>query len=94
MKELGPVAWPPASRSATCSCRRRGDAGTPLRRAQRHSTGSPGRLPNEPVVLYTQIANDRSMRLAAKLGFSEVERFEKYGAEQWFGTWSSVTPSG
>jgi RimJ/RimL family protein N-acetyltransferase len=51
-------------------------------------------LPGEPVVLYTQTANDRSMRLAAKLGFTEVERFEKYGAEQWFGVWSSVTPSG
>jgi RimJ/RimL family protein N-acetyltransferase len=51
-------------------------------------------LPSEPVVLCTQIANDRSMRLAVKLGFTEVERFEEYGAEQWFGMWSSVTPSG
>jgi RimJ/RimL family protein N-acetyltransferase len=53
-----------------------------------------GALPNEPVVLCTQIANERSMRLAAKLGFTEVERFEEYGAEQWLGLWSSVTPSG
>jgi RimJ/RimL family protein N-acetyltransferase len=53
-----------------------------------------GALPGEPVVLCTQTANDRSMRLAAKLGFTEVERFEEYGAEQWFGLWSSVTPSG
>ncbi|HUA43322.1 MAG TPA: GNAT family N-acetyltransferase [Streptosporangiaceae bacterium] len=51
-------------------------------------------LPGEPVVLTTQTANDRSMRLAAKLGFTEVERFEAYGAEQWFGVWSPVTPSG
>ncbi|MBP8532330.1 GNAT family N-acetyltransferase [Streptomyces sp. MK37H] len=51
-------------------------------------------LPGEPVVLCTQTANDRSMRLAAKLGFTEVERFEEYGAEQWFGVWSSVTPTG
>ncbi len=51
-------------------------------------------LPGEPVVLCTQTANDRSMRLAAKLGFTEVERFEEWGAEQWFGVWSSVTPSG
>ena len=51
-----------------------------------------GALPSEPVVLCTQVANDRSMRLAAKLGFTEVERFEEYGAEQWFGVWSSVTP--
>ena len=50
-------------------------------------------LPSEPVVLCTQTANDRAMRLAAKLGFTEVERFEEYGAAQWFGVWSSVTPS-
>ncbi|MEU4467556.1 GNAT family N-acetyltransferase [Streptomyces sp. NPDC024017] len=50
-------------------------------------------LPGEPVVLCTQTANDRAMRLAAKLGFTEVERFEEYGAEQWFGVWSSATPS-
>ena len=47
-----------------------------------------GALPGEPVVLCTQIANDRAMRVAAKLGFTEVERFEEYGAEQWFGVWS------
>jgi RimJ/RimL family protein N-acetyltransferase len=50
-------------------------------------------FPGEPVVLCTQTANDRSMRVAAKLGFTEVERFEEYGAEQWFGVWSSITPS-
>ncbi|MFI9273441.1 GNAT family N-acetyltransferase [Kitasatospora sp. NPDC052896] len=50
-------------------------------------------LPGEPVVLATQTANDRSMRLAAKLGFTEVERFEAWGAEQWLGMWSPVTPS-
>ncbi|WP_407289003.1 GNAT family N-acetyltransferase [Streptomyces sp. BP-8] len=49
-------------------------------------------LPGEPVVLATQTANVRSMRLAAKLGFIEVERYEAYGAEQWFGMWSPVTP--
>ncbi|MFD9514766.1 GNAT family N-acetyltransferase [Streptomyces mirabilis] len=52
-----------------------------------------GALPGEPVVLATQTANVGSVRLAAKLGFIEVERFEAYGAEQWFGEWSSVTPS-
>lgn len=41
-----------------------------------------GVCPGEPVVLCTQTANDRAMRLAAKLGFTEVERFEEYGAEQ------------
>ncbi|MFD9737290.1 GNAT family N-acetyltransferase, partial [Umezawaea sp. NPDC059074] len=42
-------------------------------------------LPGEPVVLCTQTANGRSMRVAAKLGFTEVEQFEEYGAEQWLG---------
>ncbi|MBQ0910709.1 GNAT family N-acetyltransferase [Streptomyces sp. RM99] len=42
-------------------------------------------LPGEPVVLTTRTANVRSMRLAARLGFTEVERFEAYGAEQWLG---------
>ncbi|MFE3736906.1 GNAT family N-acetyltransferase [Streptomyces sp. NPDC059134] len=50
-------------------------------------------LPGMPVVLCTQAANDRSLRLAAKLGFVEVQRFEEWGAEQWFGMWSPVTPS-
>ncbi|WP_123972521.1 GNAT family N-acetyltransferase [Streptomyces sp. Ag109_O5-1] len=53
-----------------------------------------GALPGEPVVLTTQTANARSMRLAAKLGFTEVERFEAWGAEQWLGMWSPVTSSG
>ncbi|RKE05105.1 RimJ/RimL family protein N-acetyltransferase [Streptomyces sp. TLI_171] len=53
-----------------------------------------GTLPGEQVVLCTQSANDRAMRLAAKLGFTEVERFEEFGAEQWFGVWSSVPLSG
>jgi RimJ/RimL family protein N-acetyltransferase len=49
--------------------------------------------PGEPVVLCTQTANDRSMRLAVKLGFTEAERFEEYGAEQWFGVRPPATPS-
>jgi RimJ/RimL family protein N-acetyltransferase len=50
-------------------------------------------LPGEPVVLFTQTANARSMRLAAKLGFTEVQRYEAFGAEQWFGIRSPVKPS-
>jgi RimJ/RimL family protein N-acetyltransferase len=46
------------------------------------------------VVLCTRIANDRALRVAVKLGFAEVERFEEYGAEQWFGVWHPVTASG
>ncbi|MFF4249017.1 GNAT family N-acetyltransferase [Streptomyces sp. NPDC001822] len=51
-------------------------------------------FPGEPVVLCTQVANDSSVSLAEKLGFTEVERFEEFGAEQWFGVWSSVPKSG
>jgi RimJ/RimL family protein N-acetyltransferase len=40
-------------------------------------------LPGEPVVLTTQSANVSSMRLATKLGFTEVERFQAWDAEQW-----------
>jgi RimJ/RimL family protein N-acetyltransferase len=53
-----------------------------------------GALPGEPVVLTTQTANDRSMRLAAKLGFTEVQRYEDYGAEQWFGVRPWAAPTG
>ena len=52
-----------------------------------------GAVPSEPVVLCSQTANDRSMRLAAKLGFTEVERFQAWDAEQWLGLRSPVTPS-
>ncbi|MEU5158510.1 GNAT family N-acetyltransferase [Streptomyces sp. NPDC020875] len=56
-----------------------------------------GALPGEEVVLATQTANLRSMRLAAKLGFTEAERFRAYDADQWFGVWSpppAATPRG
>lgn len=49
-------------------------------------------LPGEPVVLATQTANTGSMRLAAKLGFTEVERFRAWDAEQWLGMRSPATP--
>ncbi|MDG9722761.1 GNAT family N-acetyltransferase [Streptomyces sp. DH41] len=50
-------------------------------------------LPGEPVVLATQTANVRSMRLAAKLGFTEAERFRAWDADQWLGLRTSVIPS-
>jgi RimJ/RimL family protein N-acetyltransferase len=49
-------------------------------------------LPGQPVVLFTQTANARSMRLAAKLGFTEVERFHAWDAEQWFGLRPPAAP--
>ncbi|MGW5498158.1 GNAT family N-acetyltransferase [Streptomyces olivaceoviridis] len=51
-----------------------------------------GVLPGEPVVLTTQTANVGSMRLAAKLRFTEVERFHAWDAEQWLGLRPPVTP--
>ncbi|MFG1805516.1 GNAT family N-acetyltransferase [Streptomyces sp. NPDC049040] len=51
-----------------------------------------GVLPGEPVVLATQTANVRSMRLAAQLGFTEVERFHAWDAEQWLGLRAPVRP--
>lgn len=37
-------------------------------------------------------ARDRAafIELFAKLGFTEVERFDEYGAEQWFGVRSAA----
>ncbi|WP_435272549.1 GNAT family N-acetyltransferase [Streptomyces parvulus] len=49
-----------------------------------------GALPGEPVVLATQTANTGSMRLAAKLGFTRVERFRAWDAEQWLGVRGAV----
>jgi RimJ/RimL family protein N-acetyltransferase len=53
-----------------------------------------GAFPGEPVMLTTQSANARSMRLAAKLGFTEVERFEAWDAEQWLGMRSTAALPG
>ncbi|MFG2825114.1 GNAT family N-acetyltransferase [Kitasatospora sp. NPDC048365] len=44
-----------------------------------------GVRPGEPVVLSTQVAHAASLRVAEKLGFTEVERFVDFGAEQWLG---------
>ncbi|MBP0460705.1 GNAT family N-acetyltransferase [Streptomyces montanisoli] len=52
-----------------------------------------GERPGEPVALRTQTANARSMRLAARLGFAEVERFRAYDADQWLGVWTPPGPS-
>ncbi|HEY3558152.1 MAG TPA: GNAT family N-acetyltransferase [Kribbella sp.] len=47
--------------------------------------------PATPVVLSTQTANTRSVRLAEKLGFTEAARYEAWGAEQWLGVWTATT---
>ncbi|NML52641.1 GNAT family N-acetyltransferase [Streptomyces sp. R302] len=52
-----------------------------------------GIRPGEPVSLVTQTANVRAMRLAARLGFTEVERYEEYGAEQWYGVRGADAPA-
>lgn len=39
-------------------------------------------LPDQPVLLVTQTANKRSLKLAARLGFRSISTFEEYGAEQ------------
>jgi RimJ/RimL family protein N-acetyltransferase len=39
-------------------------------------------LPDQPVVLVTRTANQRSLKLAARLGFQPVSTFEQYDAEQ------------
>lgn len=46
-------------------------------------------LPGEQIVLCTQTANVASMRVAERLGFVELGRFEEFDAEQWFGVWSA-----
>lgn len=94
MADLGPVAWPPepirTERLVLRESEARDHAVFIELLASPEVGTCPGELPGEPVVLFTQTANVRSMRLAAKLGFTEVERFQAYGAEQWFGVWSSV----
>jgi RimJ/RimL family protein N-acetyltransferase len=53
-------------------------------------------LPEEPLVVSTQLVNVASLRLIAKLGFAEVEHNEEHGAAQWFGAWTpaSIEPAG
>ncbi|MFJ9620094.1 GNAT family N-acetyltransferase [Streptomyces noursei] len=39
-------------------------------------------LPDQPVLVVTQTANERSLKLAARLGFQRMGTFEAYDAEQ------------
>ncbi|WP_436736005.1 GNAT family N-acetyltransferase [Streptomyces sp. BBFR102] len=51
-----------------------------------------GACPGEPVALRTRTANDRALRLAVRLGFTEVRRYQEYGAEQWAGVRPPTAP--
>jgi hypothetical protein len=86
MTELGPVDWPPGPIRTERLVLRASEARD--RAAFIELLASP-----EAVVLTTQSANVGSMRLAAKLGFTELERFPAWDAEQWLGLRSPVTPS-
>jgi RimJ/RimL family protein N-acetyltransferase len=44
-----------------------------------------GLVHDAEVILCTQVANERSLRLAGRLGFNEVGRFHQFGALQWLG---------
>ncbi|GAB2925670.1 GNAT family N-acetyltransferase [Nonomuraea fastidiosa] len=39
-------------------------------------------LPDRPVLVVTQTANERSLRLASRLGFETAGTFEEFGAQQ------------
>ncbi|WP_424863736.1 GNAT family N-acetyltransferase [Streptomyces sp. MMS24-I29] len=41
-----------------------------------------GELPDQPVLVVTQTANERSLKLATRLGFQPMGTFEAYDAEQ------------
>ncbi|GAJ83658.1 hypothetical protein NBRGN_065_00540 [Nocardia brasiliensis NBRC 14402] len=43
-------------------------------------------LPNQPVLIVTQTANERSLKLATRLGFRPVSTFEAFGAQQTLAT--------
>lgn len=43
-------------------------------------------LPDQAVLVVTQTANERSLRLATRLGFRRMGTFEAYGAEQTLAT--------
>ncbi|MEV4125272.1 GNAT family N-acetyltransferase [Nocardia sp. NPDC049707] len=43
-------------------------------------------LPDQPVLVITQTANHRSLKLATRLGFQTVSTFEEHGAQQTLAT--------
>ncbi|MFF3016603.1 GNAT family N-acetyltransferase [Streptomyces sp. NPDC057939] len=63
---------------------RRGDwgAGFAFEAASAALRAAAGELPDQPVLVVTQTANERSLELAARLGFRPAGTFEAYDAEQ------------
>ena len=57
-------------------------AGLALEAATAALRAAAGELPDQPVLIVTQSANERSLRLAARLGFQRVGTFEAFDAEQ------------
>ncbi|MFD9213040.1 GNAT family N-acetyltransferase [Streptomyces sp. NPDC059544] len=98
MTELGPVAWPPAPITTERLVLREPEARDraafiELLASPKVHTYLGGPRPRDELERETQTANVGSMRLAAKLGFTEVERFQAWDAEQWLGLRSPVAPS-
>jgi RimJ/RimL family protein N-acetyltransferase len=48
--------------------------------------------PDPAVLICTQVVNRRSMAVAQRLGFREVDRFVEFGAIQWLGQAGGCTP--
>ncbi|MFE9319650.1 GNAT family N-acetyltransferase [Nocardia sp. NPDC052278] len=43
-------------------------------------------LPDQPVLIITQTANQRSLKLVARLGFQPISTFEAFGEQQTLAT--------
>jgi RimJ/RimL family protein N-acetyltransferase len=98
MAELGLVAWPPAPiRTARLVLREREArdraAVIELFASPEVGTYIGGPRPRDELErTLPEALTGRPGRGHA--GFTEVERFEEYGAEQWLGVWSRVATSG
>ena len=57
-------------------------AGPAFEAARAMVRAAAGELPAQPVLVVTQTANERSLKLAARLGFQRMGTFEAHDAEQ------------
>ena len=62
--------------------RRAWGAGLAFEAAAAALRAAAGELPDQPVLIVTQAANDRSRKLASRLGFLEVSQFQEFDARQ------------